>query len=251
MSIFNKKTSKKDRQNINSDSVNRYTQMSYTPDEASVYSCVEDVTGYLLIDMSGSMSSYIPDLESGFDKFKESILTNPQIDAAQRQNINICVIGFGGQGAYVLSDTAPVMNLHKPAFYADGTTPLGAAINLALDIHEERKAMLDSIGKPRKRAWMYIMTDGNPTDDYQQAVARLQDAIKRKSFNVYIIGIGDQFNEALMSTIVQPDRVLKILNNDAGLIFEFASSSLAVVSGSVPGQKIQFSIPENMATASV
>ena len=51
-----------------------------------------------------------------------------------------------------------------PTLPAGGDTPMGAAIHLALNLVNERKQQYKNYGIAYYRPWIFLVTDGEPTD---------------------------------------------------------------------------------------
>lgn len=56
------------------------------------------------------------------------------------------------------------MNFTAPIMEASGLSPIGKAMELALQKIEEQKCLYDSCGITSKRPWIFLISDGEPTD---------------------------------------------------------------------------------------
>ena len=96
----------------------------------------------LLLDVSGSMSGApIAQLNAGLQTFRDSIQKNEL--ASMR--VEVAIITFGGV-VELKQDFITVDQFIPPVLAANGSTPMGAAINMALDKIEERKQIYKSAG---------------------------------------------------------------------------------------------------------
>ena len=78
-----------------------------------------------------------------------------------------------------------------PTILANGSTPLGAAVSLAMAKIEDQKKRYKTNGIPYNRPWLFVMTDGAPTDtDWEKTAVACKLAEKRKEFVFFGIGIG-------------------------------------------------------------
>lgn len=91
----------------------------------------------LCLDVSGSMSGdAINELNEGVKLFYNAIKEDEiAIYAAE-----ICIVTFGGNDAECIEDFIGLdLQPNPPILYASGMTPMGEAVNLALNLLEQRK----------------------------------------------------------------------------------------------------------------
>ena len=134
----------------------------------------------LALDVSGSMDGDpIEQLKAGALKF---IRTVKEDDIASA-SLELAIVLFGGDNAKLLvpftnlSDDA--VNWHKiiSNVQADGSTPMGEAVDLSLDLLEKRKEEYKSNGVSYYQPWFVMITDGEPTDEsWERAADRLYNA---------------------------------------------------------------------------
>ena len=123
-----------------------------------------------LVDVSGSMTQRITRLVSGLQLLKDEILKD---DVAKRR-IEVAVMAFGGSndesGVRLVQDFVPVENLDvdyiSRLLIPGGSTPMGYALLKAVDVVEGRKQQYKSQGINYYRPWIWLITDGYPTDIY-------------------------------------------------------------------------------------
>ncbi len=142
----------------------------------------------LLLDTSSSMSGEPIDLlNRGFELFCDEI----KKDDLARKRAEIMVITFGGV-ARVEIPFIEGRDLQRRRLTADGVTPMGAALNLALDQLAGQKQAYKQAGLEYYRPWLFVLTDGAPTDGqvFTAAAARVRDAEAAKGVSVFAIGVG-------------------------------------------------------------
>ena len=165
---------------------------------------------YLMLDTSGSMDGQpIADVQSGIN----TMLTGLRGLTSERQDtIYIKVIQFNDT-----VNTTPLTALRgfsPPSLVAQGTTHLGDALRV-LDqattySGDLIKNSIDDLGdwKPM----VFLLTDGEPTDDYQAPAAAILKRTREHStpfapnLNVFAIGCGPYVNSATLHLVT--DNVL-------------------------------------------
>ena len=126
-----------------------------------------------------------------------------------------------------------------PHVSANGCTSMNEAINTALDALEARKKEYTDNGITHYRPWLFVLTDGYPTDTNLEAGARsrLQEYISRKKVNYIPMGIGDADIEHLKSyypDTVQNKVVLTASKENFKDAFVWLSDSMVSTSKSDP-----------------
>src|SRR5207237_4890 len=131
----------------------------------------------LLIDGSASMSGApITELNAGLRLLEEEL----KKDDIASQRVQLLVIKFSGdRNVEVLADWTDAMSFSAPEVTADGMTPMGEAVRLALIKLEEQKSRYRANGIAYNRPWVFLITDGQPTDsDWEQAADQSRSAEK-------------------------------------------------------------------------
>jgi uncharacterized protein YegL len=139
----------------------------------------------LLLDNSYSMSGEpINELNKGIASFRDSIL----MDEVAALRVEVAIITFGNQEKLV-HDFSTAPHFKPNDLKANGNTPMGAAINLALDVLDERKKVYKENGIPYYQPWIMLITDGEPTDDYKRAAQRVRAAASQRKLSFYCVAV--------------------------------------------------------------
>lgn len=197
----------------------------------------------LVLDGSGSMSENgkIDQLNQGLEAFEAALGSDP----SARTRVQVLVIRLGDMDtAEVLTDWCDAIDFKAPRILASGRTPLGKAVDLALRKVEDQKAAYKANGIPYTRPWMFILSDGEPTDDdWQTAAGRCRQAIADKKVVVWPVGVeGADFHKlAEFNAPGQP--AYKLSGANFREMFVWLSASLAKVTQSKPGEAAQIAAP--------
>ncbi|GAB4343103.1 MAG: VWA domain-containing protein [Calditrichia bacterium] len=190
----------------------------------------------LVLDTSSSMSGEpISSLNEGVQQFVQEV----QEDEFARYSVELGIITFGGS----VQEVVPLQtleNFQAPELSASGYTPMGEAVNLALDRLEQRKQEYKSSGVSYYQPWMVLMTDGQPNDEgWERAAQRLRALGEDKKIAVFGIGIGEHCDMQSLALFCPSKRPPLPL---AGLkfreFFVWLSQSMSRVSQSTPGSKV-------------
>ena len=183
----------------------------------------------LLLDTSGSMTHTssdgkrpIDELNAGIRAFKEETLNNTSLSSEERSAIDVAIVSFGGDEPRVNVDFAPISEITIPTLDANGMTPMGKALDVAMDMIEARKTLYKEIGTPYYRPWIFCITDGEPTDEWRQTAQRLRDMEDRHKLLAYCVGVTG-FNIGLMTKIFDEKRIIQLKGLEFTTFFKFLS----------------------------
>ncbi len=179
----------------------------------------------LLLDVSGSMSGRpINELNAGLVTFRDELLADP----LALKRVELGIVTFGP--VHVEQPFTSAANFFPPILFAQGDTPMGAAITKALDMVEERKREYRANGISYYRPWIFLITDGAPTDEWQAAANKVFRGEEDKRFAFFSIGVqgadmktlaqisvrqplplqGLQFRELFSWLILKPENLEKL-----------------------------------------
>lgn len=141
----------------------------------------------LVLDTSDSMKGDpISELNAGLASFKYHVEEDPLASL----RVEVGIVTFGGE-AEVLQPFKTVDLFTAPKLTAKGNTPLGHALEMGLTLLEERKVQYKSAGIPYYRPWLFLITDGAPTDGmlWYEAALRAHEADSQGKLSLYTIAV--------------------------------------------------------------
>ncbi|WP_018633617.1 vWA domain-containing protein [Neomegalonema perideroedes] len=153
----------------------------------------------VLADESGSMSEHrkietlnsaLRDMFGGFAQ-----------DVNLRAELQIAVIGFGGDGARLHQGLIPAKSFAEAGFpdlRASGPTPMGGAFELLL-------RMLEDPGTIPSRAYrpvVALVSDGFPTDEWEAPLKALEASERAQKATRIAMAIGSDADEAMLKRFI-------------------------------------------------
>lgn len=193
----------------------------------------------LCLDTSASMrGEKIAELNKGVSQFFNAVLD----DDIAKYSVELCIITFSSTASKIL-DFANIERqvdaFKNISLVASGTTAMGSAVNMALDMLENRKREYQDKGVDYWQPWLVLMTDGQPTDDISAATQRTASLINEKKLTIFPIGIGDGANMLRLAQFSPKREPLRLNGLKIGEFFDWLGKSVKTTSQSAPGTEVK------------
>lgn len=177
----------------------------------------------------------IDELNAGLIAFRNELLS----DELAVKRVEISLVTFGPVRR--LTDFQSPDVFRPPQLTAEGDTPIGAAIEKAIELINERKIAYKQNGISYYRPWIFLISDGEPTDYWQRAADLVQAGERAKAFAFFAVGVeGAKFDILSRISMRQPLRLNGLRFRD---MFMWLSASLSSVSRSIPGDELALKNP--------
>lgn len=190
----------------------------------------------LILDTSGSMSEKASGSMGMVAKIDvlnrniDSLLNNIRNNSNAKLMSDICMIACGGEQPKVINGYTNVEKLQFNHVDAYGRTPLGASVELALDLLSKRREFYRNNGIEHYKPILMIMSDGQPTEEeyiVYNAAQRCTNAVNNEGVKVLPIGIGEFARLDILDMFSPKVKAKCIDNMDVFIkLFEMLSSSI-------------------------
>ena len=208
--------------------------------ERTPTSIVVDTSGSMTVsvtDSDGNKRPRIEQVNDGLQLFKDEIGDMEEV----KREVDVSIVNFGGD-VIVEDEFKPITDWQPPQLAAGGGTPMGEAVEKAIDLTRDRKDAYKNENIPYKRPFIWILTDGQPTDmdvgddRWDEIKQRISEGEDNKRFALFIMTVGE---DADTETIRQlhPDRTVELKDGMFKEYFEFLSNSVEEVSGVAVGEE--------------
>jgi uncharacterized protein YegL len=179
----------------------------------------------LLLDTSHSMQGQpISELNNGLVAFKDELAA----DALAMKRVEIGIITFGPVAT--LADFHTADAFQPPRLSTSGDTPMGAAIVQGIEMIRQRKDKYKTNGIDYYRPWIFLITDGAPTDNWASAAEAVKRGEQDNAFSFFAVGVqGADMNTLNQIAPRGANRLSGLRFRD---LFAWLSSSLKGVSHS-------------------
>jgi uncharacterized protein YegL len=182
---------------------------------------------YLLLDTSGSMTGEpIEAVKNGVQTLVSALRTDPYA----LETAFLSVITFDSS----VKQVVPLIELaafQAPGLSASGGTSLGAGLMKLAECIDKEVAKTTADIKGDWKPLVFLMTDGEPTDDWQKGLAEFK---KRKVGMVITCGAGPNVNT---NTLKQISEIVVLLatadQNSIKAFFKWVSASISTSSAKI------------------
>lgn len=183
----------------------------------------------------------IKQLQEGIAVYRDCLLS----DNLAQKRVEVAIITFGGK-VETVQTFATAANFSAPVLSARGDTPMGEAVVTALRALEDRKLEYKAAGIQYYRPWVFLITDGGPTDantsHWIEAKEQVHQGETNKRFSFFCVAVDNGDLERLEE--LNPARKpLKLNGLEFRKLFEWLSASQQAVSKSNPGDLVHLINP--------
>ena len=182
---------------------------------------------YLVLDNSGSMTG---DPIQAVNHGIQALVSDLQTDPFALETACLSIIEFNGNARQIVPLTE-IGSFKAPTLTTKSTTSLGAALTL---LTQSIKQEVKKPGLEEKGDWkplVFIMTDGQPTDSWEQPADLLK---QQKIANIIACAAGTSANELVLKRITESVIKLRDVSPDTfKAFFQWVSASIAQSSASV------------------
>lgn len=193
----------------------------------------------LLLDTSGSMEGEkIKEVNAGLKVFHEDL----NADRLASKRAEIAIVTFGG----VVETLRPFFTADlftPPTLTTSGQTPMGEAIRRGIEMVTERKELYRALGILYYRPWIFLITDGFPTDEWESAARMVHKGEANSSFSFYAVGVEGAEMDTLNAIAVPSRPAIKLKGNRFREMFQWLSKSITAVARSQPEDQVPFPPP--------
>ena len=186
----------------------------------------------LIVDTSTSMNGpRIGELNKGLKVYRDELLR----DALAAKRVEVAMVTFGGRVTRKVNFVT-ASHFQPPTLEVSGGTPMGAAISTALDMIEERRKQYRENGIAYYRPWAFLITDGEPNDQWRPVATRIHVGEQQKAFSFFAVGVKGANMEVLEKLSVR--KPLWLQGMKFAELFRWLSNSQQAVSRSSLGDDV-------------
>ena len=189
----------------------------------------------ILLDTSASMQGEpIKELNEGIRLFIDEL----QSDELTLYSADVSILTFGGD-INIIKDFGPLEGFDINQCYADGVTPMGEAISTSIKLLSNRKKQYKDQMIEYFQPWLVVMTDGYPTDHYEDIAREVCELIKNRKLVIFPVGIGDDVDMDVLKKFSPHKDPLRLKGLRFKPFFQWLSASVSQVSQSMPGDRVK------------
>jgi len=177
-------------------------------------------------------------LNEGLQIFRDAL----NKDDLAKKRVEVAIITFESN-VKVVQDFVTADRFQPPTLEVGGATYMGEGINKALDILQVRKASYKANAISSYRPWVFMITDGSPSDKdvVDRAAQRIRDEEIRKGVAFFGVGV-EGVDMTRLSQIVKRDPV-KLKGLNFAEMFLWLSRSMTGVSHSKLDEQVPLESP--------
>lgn len=183
---------------------------------------------YLLLDTSGSMSGEpIEQVKNGMQMLVSGLRQDPY--ALETAWLGVITFDSSAQEVVPLTELTA---FQPPGIAANGGTSMGAGLSKLADAAKRDVKKTTTTEKGDWRPMVFMMTDGQPTDDWQKGLARF----KQEKWGVVVGCAVDGADTGVLKQIAGDENVVRLDTSDAASIkafFKWVTASVSTSSKSV------------------
>lgn len=199
------------------------------------------VAAAILLDTSASMreGSKLIQVIDGLHRMVEELGADP----LAYKRVELALVTFG-KDVEIAHQFSSISRFTVPEVSPAGFTPMARGIHAAVDLVENRKSMYRTWGVDYYRPWIFMLTDGEPTDmrpgdaiwnDVQKV---LHQGEEKRRF-VFLPVMARPGNGTLIEELTHPSRPpVQLEGFRFNELFQWLSRSLVLLSASRPGERV-------------
>lgn len=189
----------------------------------------------LLLDTSGSMRGKpIDSLNNELNNLIQQLQSDSHANV-----IDISIVTFGSSVNVIMPFTSVSSIDQRFELSPSGITSMGQGLLKAAEITNERRRQYYNVGVPAFKPWIFMITDGEPTDtdNMQLAKQELITLQKAGKLKLFVLGVEGYNREKIRELVYHDGCILELKGFDFREIMNWFAKSVAIVSHSSPGEK--------------
>lgn len=146
---------------------------------------------FLLLDVSGSMSGTKIDT---LNECVKEMIKDFQNERMSEVALKLCVITFGGEGAKLHTQLSALKDVEFKDLQASGMTPMGAALNMASGIINDK----EQVPSKGYRPVVVLVSDGYPNDSWEGPLNEFVNGKRTSKCEKWALGIGAGYDANML-----------------------------------------------------
>ena len=186
----------------------------------------------LVVDASTAMAGpAIEALNEGLIHFRQELLG----DDLAAKRVEVAVVAFGP--TRIEAHFQNPEDFYPPELQADGEATLGDALELAVQLVDDRKESYKEAGIQYYRPWVLLISEGRPSDDWESSAELVRGLESDGSLPFWTIGTNTADMELL--SLISTRDPLRLDGMRFGDLFAWLGKSLQAVSYSRIGEEVE------------